>query len=115
MRDERVRKQAPVTSNNKKHKLEFTPDDAKDLLEHAEHILAIESGSVEETWEAWAKAVGLSFASISCSWLLGANIHRTRSTLLKNGKTSLRKQFDLSTKRISRSLRNGRSRPVSQV
>ena len=60
MKDERARKQASVTSSNKKSTVAFTEDDAMSLLENAEDILDVETDRSDEAWAAWAKVVGLS-------------------------------------------------------
>ena len=50
---------ARTSKDKAKSKVDFTPQDAKELLSHAEHILDIGPEQTQNAWEAWANAVSL--------------------------------------------------------
>lgn len=76
----RARKNASQSTpklKNRKRKVDFTPDDAMNLLDIAENILDIESDDCEEAWEVWAKAVSssihLALAGEACNSSVSGN------------------------------------------
>lgn len=52
--------QSELERENKKRKIDFTEDDATDLLKRAEGILDENEDDIDEAWEAWAKVVSFS-------------------------------------------------------